>query len=87
MYSQSWSCSSVINRKGALSLESLKMEFEEVLEQLRGVDEITILELLDITTEEILERFIDVVQERQEYIEDWLGSEGYGEEDDEEEWT
>jgi hypothetical protein len=63
------------------------MELDEVLEQLRSVDEVTILELLDITTEDILERFIDVVQERQEYIEDWLGSEGYGEEDDEEEWT
>jgi hypothetical protein len=63
------------------------MELDEVLEQLRSVDEVTILELLDITTEDILERFIDVVQERQEYIEDWLGSEGDGEEDDEEEWS
>lgn len=37
---------------------------EELKERLKRYDEVTILELLDINTEEIIERFEDKIEER-----------------------
>jgi hypothetical protein len=39
-----------------------------LIERLRGFDEVTILELLDITTEELIERFKDRINARREYL-------------------
>lgn len=40
----------------------------QLIEILVKVDEITLLELLDITSEELVERFPDKIEERHEYI-------------------
>jgi hypothetical protein len=36
--------------------------FEEICEQLKGTDEITLLEVLNISSEEIVERFQDLIE-------------------------
>lgn len=40
----------------------------ELANVLAKQDEVTVLELLDLTSEQIVERFFDVVEEREEYI-------------------
>ena len=44
------------------------MDKSELLEKLRTIDEITILELLDINTDELIDAFLDKVDERLEYL-------------------
>jgi hypothetical protein len=41
----------------------------ELLEKLQREDEVHLLELLNINSEMILERFADLVEERMEYLE------------------
>ena len=52
---------------------------DKLLEYLRTVDEVQILELLNISTEEILERFRDRIVKRRIFLEKEL--ELFGEED------
>jgi hypothetical protein len=39
-----------------------------LIERLKKFDEVSLLELLDITSEEIIERFMDVIEKRREYL-------------------
>lgn len=41
---------------------------QEVIEKLKSFDEITLLEILDISSEEILERFEDYVEDQYEKL-------------------
>lgn len=43
--------------------------FDMLMERLRMYDEVTLLELLNLTSEEILQKFTERVWERREYIE------------------
>lgn len=47
----------------------MRVPLNELLDHLQLVDEVQILELLNIKTEEILERFEDKVRERRAYLE------------------
>lgn len=49
-------------------MSQLVMNKIELIEHLRQLDEITLLELLDINAEELVDAFLDKVDERQEYL-------------------
>lgn len=53
--------------------------WKELLEKLKGIDEVSLLELLDISSEELINRFEDKIEERA----DWLFSEADDGEEDE----
>jgi len=42
----------------------MPITYEELRDRLRGVDEISLLELLDISSEDIVERFQDRIENR-----------------------
>lgn len=44
------------------------MTVDDIREYLRTVDEVALLELLDITTDELLDAFYDKIEERAAYI-------------------
>ena len=44
------------------------MDKSEVIEKLRHIDEVTILELLDIETDDLIDAFLDKIDERFDYI-------------------
>ena len=46
------------------------MDKFEVLEVLRGLDEITLLELLEITSEELVDKFMDKIEDNLDKIYD-----------------
>jgi ribosomal protein S3AE len=46
----------------------MSITFSEILENLSKCEETFLLELLDIHSEEIVERFEDVIELRQDYI-------------------
>ena len=46
----------------------MSMTLEEVKEKLKQFDEVTLLEIFDITSEELVERFSDLIEEREEYF-------------------
>jgi hypothetical protein len=48
------------------------MNYFTMLEQLRKVDEVTLLELLDIESDDLIDAFTDKVQERFDYIARYL---------------
>lgn len=47
----------------------------EIIERLLREDEVSLLELLEINSELILERFSDRVEDRMEYLENYLDEE------------
>ena len=47
----------------------VRMTFEELKEKLSMLDEITLLELLNIHSDEIVERFEDYVEDNQDKLE------------------
>jgi thymidylate kinase len=47
----------------------MPITYEELRDRLRGVDEISLLELLDISSEDIVERFQDRIENRIEQLE------------------
>ena len=49
--------------------------FEEICEILKETDEITLLELLDITSEEIVEKFRDLIEDKLEFFQQDLEDE------------
>lgn len=49
--------------------------FEEICEILKGTDEITLLEQLDISSEEIVEKFRDLIEEKLEFFQQDLEDE------------
>ena len=44
------------------------MHNSELIEKLRQQDELTLLELLDITSEDLVDAFMDKIDERLQYI-------------------
>jgi predicted CopG family antitoxin len=44
----------------------MALTFSELLEELYNVDEVTLLEVLGITSEELVNKFVDKVEEYQE---------------------
>ena len=42
--------------------------FEELKEALKRLDEVTLLELLGLQSDDLVERFDDVVEQKQEYL-------------------
>ena len=53
----------------------------ELSEKLKKVDEISLLEVLEITSEDIVDKFQDVIEEKQEELEEELEEEEEQEED------
>lgn len=49
--------------------------FEEICEILKGTDEITLLEQLDISSEEIVEKFKDLIEDKLEFFQQDLEDE------------
>ncbi len=47
----------------------MSLTFEDIIDRLKQLDEVTILELLDLKTEDIVERFRDVIEDAIEEIE------------------
>ena len=52
--------------------------WHDLLEQLRKLDEVTLLEVLDLSSSDIVDRYQDVIELRQDVLFDW-----FEEEDDE----
>lgn len=48
----------------------MAMTFAELVRQLKEYDELTVLELLEISAEDIVERFSDKIEERFDYLEE-----------------
>lgn len=46
----------------------LNITFEELKEALKRLDEVTLLELLGLQSDDLVERFDDVVEQKQEYL-------------------
>jgi hypothetical protein len=46
----------------------MNLTFEELKEKLQRVDEVTLLEILEIRSEDIIERFEDYIEDRQEQL-------------------
>lgn len=50
----------------------MAMTFAELVRQLKEYDELTVLELLEISAEDIVERFSDKIEDRFDYIEEQI---------------
>lgn len=50
----------------------MPLVLSELLEKLKREDEVYLLELLNITSEDIIDRFHDLVEERMDYLEELL---------------
>lgn len=48
------------------------MSFLEILQELRKVDEVTLLELLDIEADDLIDAFPEKIKDRLQYIHDYL---------------
>lgn len=48
----------------------MSLTLEELKERLKKLDEITLLEVLDISSEEIVERFEDLIEEKFDDLEE-----------------
>lgn len=46
----------------------MNITFEELKEKLQRVDEVTLLELLEIRSDDLVERFEDFIEEQQEKL-------------------
>ena len=53
----------------------MSLTFKEVKEQLSALDEVLVLEVLEINSTELVERFEDKIEDKLEYIIDGLGGE------------
>jgi hypothetical protein len=47
---------------------NMNITFEELKEKLQSVDEVTLLELLEIRSDDIVERFEDFIEEQQDKL-------------------
>jgi hypothetical protein len=50
----------------------MPLTLRDVMSKITQLDEITVLEILDISSEELVERFIDKIEERFEELENEL---------------
>ena len=46
----------------------LNITFEELKEALKRLDEVTLVELLGLQSDDLVERFDDVIEKKQEYL-------------------
>ena len=53
----------------------------DIINDLKRMDEVTLLELLDLSSEDIVDRFEDVIENRYDVILDFLGDDDSEEED------
>ena len=53
----------------------MSMTFKDVKDQLSMLDEVLVLEILEINSTELVERFEDKIEDKLEYIIDGLGGE------------
>ena len=47
-------------------------DYENLIEKLKQLDEITVMELLEISTEELVDRFLDKLEDKLDYINNQL---------------
>lgn len=59
------------------------MTLTDAMERLKQLDEITLLEILEISSEDLVDRFQDVIEDKLEYLEEDLEADiqEYGRED------
>lgn len=50
----------------------MSLTFEDIKDRLKRLDELTLLEVLDISSEEIVDRFEDFIEERFDHFEQEL---------------
>lgn len=55
----------------------MALTFHDICNRLKHVDEISLLELLDITSEDIVDRFADKIETNLDYFVDDLESDDY----------
>lgn len=48
------------------------MNYFDIIEKLRQVDEVTLLELMDVEADDLVDAFPDKIKERLQYIHDYL---------------
>lgn len=53
----------------------MSLTLEDLKDRLKKQDEVSLLEILNITSEEIVERFIDLIEEKFEELEEELQDE------------
>lgn len=46
----------------------MSLTLEDIKEKLKQLDETTLLELLDISSDQIVDRFEDLIEDREEYF-------------------
>ena len=49
-------------KEGKLTEEKISFTFEELCERLKEIDEITLMEVLEISSEDLVERFEDKIE-------------------------
>ena len=50
------------------SINVLNITFEELKEALKRLDEVSLLELLGLQSDDLVERFDDIIEKKQEYL-------------------
>ena len=45
---------------------------EDMKEKLKQLDEVTLMEVLEITSEDLVERFVDIIEQKEEALENDL---------------
>lgn len=50
----------------------MNLSYLEIIEELRKIDEVTLLELLDIEADDLVDAFPDKIKDRIQYIHDYL---------------
>ena len=50
----------------------MSLTLEDIKERLKKIDEITLLEVLDIDSEELVERFLDKIEDKADTLEEEL---------------
>lgn len=63
----------------------MALTFHDLVDLLKREDEVTLLEVLDISSEELIERFYDLIEIKYEELSEKYEDEVFGTEDDEDE--
>jgi hypothetical protein len=64
----------------------MALTFHDLVDLLKREDEVTLLEVLEISSEDLIERFGDWIEERYEELTEKYQDEVFGTEDDEDEF-
>lgn len=65
----------------------MPLTLQELINQLRREDEVSLLEILDISSEELVQRFEDLIEEKYEELSEKYEEEIFGDEDGGENWS